>query len=153
MLTGKSPTDEMFKEGLNLHNFVKTALPERLVEITDPILLQERDTGETTSNRTCDASSQRDKIRVQCSNSIFEIGVSCSAEFPTKRMNMSGAASKLCFIRKKFPTQLRRRRPTRNTVQSPGIVKSYIKVIRIYHLVPNSSKVFTSFPKFSDLKL
>ncbi|MFQ6647179.1 hypothetical protein Gotur_018955, partial [Gossypium turneri] len=42
MFTGKRPTDERFKEGLSLHNFVKTALPERMIEIIDPILLQKR---------------------------------------------------------------------------------------------------------------
>ncbi|XP_022744854.1 probable LRR receptor-like serine/threonine-protein kinase At3g47570 [Durio zibethinus] len=122
MFTGKRPTDDMFKEGLNLHNFVKAALPEQIVEIIDPILLQERVAGDTTSNHTCSASSQRDhNILDQCLNSIFEIGVTCSDEFPTKRMNMSDVSSKLCFIRNKlFPTQLRQRRPTRNTVQSPG---------------------------------
>ena len=148
MFTGKRPTDEVFKEDVNLHNFVKAALPERVVEITDPILLQERVTGETTSNHTCNASSQGDNILVQCLNSIFEIGVTCSSELPTKRMNMKDVASKLCLIRNKlFPTQLRQRRPTRNTVQAPGIVISYINVIRIYNLVPNSSKAFTSFAK------
>ncbi|TYH51512.1 hypothetical protein ES332_D10G280700v1 [Gossypium tomentosum] len=40
MLTGKRPTNERFKEGLSLHNFVKAALPNRVVEIIDPILLQ-----------------------------------------------------------------------------------------------------------------
>ncbi|KAB2063996.1 hypothetical protein ES319_A10G258400v1 [Gossypium barbadense] len=42
MFTGKSPIDERFREGLSLHNFVKAALPERIIEITDPILVQER---------------------------------------------------------------------------------------------------------------
>ena len=31
MFLGKRSNDEMFKNGLNLHNFVKMALPERLV--------------------------------------------------------------------------------------------------------------------------
>ena len=31
MFLGKGPTNEMFKDDLNLHNFVKMALPERLV--------------------------------------------------------------------------------------------------------------------------
>ncbi|XVF06902.1 hypothetical protein REPUB_Repub06bG0091200 [Reevesia pubescens] len=86
MFTGKRPTNEVFKEGLNLHDFVKAALPERVAEITDPILLQERVTGETFANHM---SSQTDDILVQCLNSVFEIGVACSAELPTKRMNMS----------------------------------------------------------------
>ncbi|MFQ6647189.1 hypothetical protein Gotur_020119, partial [Gossypium turneri] len=42
MFTGKRPTDEKFKEGLSLHNFVKSALPDRVIEILDPILVEER---------------------------------------------------------------------------------------------------------------
>ncbi|CAL5322649.1 unnamed protein product [Camellia sinensis] len=39
MFTGKRPTDDMFKDSLNLHNFVKIALPYRVVEVADPMLL------------------------------------------------------------------------------------------------------------------
>ncbi|KAE8671962.1 hypothetical protein F3Y22_tig00111877pilonHSYRG00227 [Hibiscus syriacus] len=41
MFTGKRPTDEIFKEGLSIHNFVSDAFPDRMVEIIDHILLQE----------------------------------------------------------------------------------------------------------------
>ena len=36
---GKKPTNEIFKDDLNLHRFVKMALPGRLVQIVDPTLL------------------------------------------------------------------------------------------------------------------
>ena len=39
MFLGKRSTDEMFKDDLNLHNFVKMTLPEQLVQIVDPTLL------------------------------------------------------------------------------------------------------------------
>ena len=39
MFLGKRPTDEMFKDDLNLHNFVKMALPEGLVQVVDQTLL------------------------------------------------------------------------------------------------------------------
>ena len=39
MFLGKRPTDDMFKDGLNLHNFAKMALREKFVRIVDPILL------------------------------------------------------------------------------------------------------------------
>ena len=39
MFLGKKPTDEMFKDDLNLQNFVKKALPGWLVQIVDPTLL------------------------------------------------------------------------------------------------------------------
>ncbi|TQE11926.1 hypothetical protein C1H46_002560 [Malus baccata] len=40
MFTGKRPTDKMFGDSLNLHNFVKMALPGRVTEIADAPLLQ-----------------------------------------------------------------------------------------------------------------
>ncbi|KAG8480043.1 hypothetical protein CXB51_025163 [Gossypium anomalum] len=42
MFTGKRPTGEWFRESLSLRNFVKAALPERIIEVTDPILVEER---------------------------------------------------------------------------------------------------------------
>ena len=41
MFTGKRPTDEMFKDSLNIHNFVRTTVPERVAKIVDPVILQE----------------------------------------------------------------------------------------------------------------
>ena len=39
MFLGKRPTDNMFKDGLNLHKFAKMALLEKLVQIVDLVLL------------------------------------------------------------------------------------------------------------------
>jgi serine/threonine protein kinase len=36
MLTGKRPTDDMFVDGLNLHNAVSSLFPNRIAEILDP---------------------------------------------------------------------------------------------------------------------
>lgn len=41
MITGKRSTDSMFEGGLNLHNFVRIALPCRVKEIVDPMILDE----------------------------------------------------------------------------------------------------------------
>jgi len=38
MMTGKRPTDNMFRESLNLHNYVRMALPDQIVQIVDPRL-------------------------------------------------------------------------------------------------------------------
>ena len=35
MVKGKRPTDEMFKDGFNIHHFANMGLPERLVQIVD----------------------------------------------------------------------------------------------------------------------
>ncbi|XP_022012991.2 probable LRR receptor-like serine/threonine-protein kinase At3g47570 [Helianthus annuus] len=39
MMTGRRPTDPFFQQGLNLHGYVKMALPDRLMEIIEPALL------------------------------------------------------------------------------------------------------------------
>ncbi|KAG8480286.1 hypothetical protein CXB51_024859 [Gossypium anomalum] len=110
MLTGKSPTNERFTEGLGLHNFVKTALPDRVVEIIDPILLQESVRGGIVTDITLNENNLGNDIHLQCLNSIFEIGLTCSTESPSERMDMSNAITKLCSIREKLlrPSRLRR---------------------------------------------
>ena len=51
MFTGKRPTDDIFQNNLNLHDFVKAVLLEQIINIIDPILLRmhERE-GETLTN-------------------------------------------------------------------------------------------------------
>ncbi|TYG51690.1 hypothetical protein ES288_D10G280000v1 [Gossypium darwinii] len=110
MLTGQRPTNERFKEGLSLNNFVKTALPDRVVEIIDPVLLQENVRGGTAAYITLNENNLGNDIHLQCLNSIFEIGLTCSTESPSERMDMSNVITKLCSIRDKLlrPTRLRR---------------------------------------------
>ncbi|CAL2264023.1 unnamed protein product [Prunus armeniaca] len=88
IFAGKRPTDDMFNGDLNLHTFVKMALPERVTDIADSTLFE----GGNNERRV-------EKI-VVCLNSIFRIGIECSAESPTERLkNISDAASELHSIR------------------------------------------------------
>ena len=51
IFTGKRPTHEIFKDGLTIHQYVKTALPKRLLEIVDPSLhVTEPDTRITSNS-------------------------------------------------------------------------------------------------------
>ena len=36
MFTGRSPTDDMFWDGLSLYYFAEAALPDKVMEIADP---------------------------------------------------------------------------------------------------------------------
>ncbi|XP_031250789.1 LRR receptor-like serine/threonine-protein kinase EFR [Pistacia vera] len=92
MFTGKRPTDEMFNGDLNLHDFVKAAIPERVIEIVDPILLQENEGGQTSLRSH---SVQESLI------SIFGIGVTCSSRSPSERTNMDDVTSQLHSIKNK----------------------------------------------------
>ncbi|XVF24098.1 hypothetical protein REPUB_Repub13aG0098100 [Reevesia pubescens] len=102
MFTGKRPTDEMFKEDLNLRNYVKLALPERVAEVTDPILLQEIVREEQVTNNTSNQSKQREERFLQCLISVLNIGVTCSAKSPGKRMSMTNVTAELCSIKDKL---------------------------------------------------
>ncbi|XVF83126.1 hypothetical protein PTKIN_Ptkin16aG0108200 [Pterospermum kingtungense] len=113
MFSGRRPTNEMFKENLNLHKFVKAALPNRVTEITDPILLQEIFRGETMVKNIFNESNQKDNRLLWGLNSIFEIGIACSYESPTERMNIANVVAQLCSIKEKlFPTRSGRTRGT-----------------------------------------
>ncbi|MBA0629676.1 hypothetical protein Godav_024193 [Gossypium davidsonii] len=109
MFTGKRPTDERFKEGLSLHKHVKAALPNRVIEIIDPILLQESVRG-TIIDITLNENRLGNDRHLQCLNLIFEIGLTCSAQSPSERMDMSDIVTKLCSIRDKLfrPTRVHR---------------------------------------------
>ncbi|KAK3426060.1 hypothetical protein EUGRSUZ_F02590, partial [Eucalyptus grandis] len=74
MLTGRRPTEEAFKDHLNLHNFVKVALLDRVMEIMDLAIFN----GESEN----DMEKMRD-----CVASVLRIGVACSMELPWDRMD------------------------------------------------------------------
>ena len=86
IFTGKRPTDEMYRDGSNLHDFVKRAVPEQAKQITDPTFAQE-------------FSSMGSSRILECMNSIFRIGISCSVELPRERMKISDAVAQLCSVR------------------------------------------------------
>ncbi|KAI4313224.1 hypothetical protein L6164_026218 [Bauhinia variegata] len=89
IFTGKRPTDELFKDGMNLHIYVKEGLPMLIKKILDPILLK-------------DLYNQRSRVVEECLISIFEVGLSCSDELPSERMRMEAAAAQLIAIKKKL---------------------------------------------------
>ncbi|XP_048446455.1 probable LRR receptor-like serine/threonine-protein kinase At3g47570 isoform X1 [Pyrus x bretschneideri] len=101
MLTGKRPTDEMFKDGLNLHKFVQIALPELVEEICDPVLLQIKESSTRSngsSNRNQVQDDQRQRVR-KCLVIMARIGVACSADLPRERMDIGLVVDGLCLAR------------------------------------------------------
>ena len=120
MFLGKRPTDDMFKDGLNLHNFAKMALPEKLVQIVDPILLSrevneapiaivaardynngnkvQEDVGAEGISNLC----QMDPNVHKCLVSILETGLACSMESPKDRMKMKEVTRELHLIKSTF---------------------------------------------------
>lgn len=89
MFTGKRPTNDMFKDGLSLHNYAKTALPDGVMNIVDPFLLSERQLLHTCRERV------QDSLRT-----ILEMGVKCSVDSPRARMEMKDVVAQLELVRK-----------------------------------------------------
>ncbi|XP_055826746.1 probable LRR receptor-like serine/threonine-protein kinase At3g47570 [Solanum dulcamara] len=104
MFTGRRPTDEMFKDSLNLHNYANAALPDRVMHITDPILLQERDELGTKYKLDDNTSSAGDMF-LSFLVKVIQIGVSCSVESPKVRKRISDVVGELNSLRKLFLEQ------------------------------------------------
>ncbi|KAM5550993.1 putative LRR receptor-like serine/threonine-protein kinase [Rosa sericea] len=101
MLTGKRPTDDMFRDDKNLHNFVLMALPERVKEICDPVLLQEKESSTSTntaSNRNDVRNDEAQRVE-ECLITIARIGVACSVHLPKARMEIGNVVAELRVVR------------------------------------------------------
>ncbi|KAK2641350.1 hypothetical protein Ddye_023113 [Dipteronia dyeriana] len=102
MLTGRRPTDSKFNDGLTLHDFARTALPERVMEIVEPSLLLE---ARVDSNNVENFARLHGEGRVrveECLVGALRIGVLCSMESPAERMDMTDVVAKLCAVREKY---------------------------------------------------
>lgn len=90
MFTGRRPTDENLKEGLDLHKFVEAAYPEHVMDIVDPCLLFEG------NDRASRVKSQ------ECLVSVLRIGLSCSKQSSRERMQMADVVREMQAIRDVF---------------------------------------------------
>ncbi|CAM8949307.1 unnamed protein product [Rhodiola kirilowii] len=106
MVTGKKPTDEIFKDGLNLHNFCKLALSEStLTDVLDPCLL--------TELYAIANSQMHDDVVLkmrECTAALADIGIGCSMESPDARMDIAHALKELHLIKKKLTAALQSQR-------------------------------------------
>ncbi|XP_030442659.2 putative receptor-like protein kinase At3g47110 [Syzygium oleosum] len=101
LFTSLSPTDNIFRDNLTLHSFVAKALLGRVLEITDGVLLQEREShlGPCSPQQMLFESDGRFQ---ECLVMVFNIGVACSYSMPGRWMSISGIANQLQQIREKL---------------------------------------------------
>ncbi|XP_077231351.1 receptor kinase-like protein Xa21 isoform X2 [Tasmannia lanceolata] len=91
---GKSPTDNLFTDGLTLYQFTKMALPDRVMDITDQKLLSEEF---QVANNNNNHRNMRSRMH-DCVVSMFRVGVSCCAKSPRDRMQMGDVVKELHVI-------------------------------------------------------
>ena len=138
MFTGRRPTDDMFKDGLDLHNFVKMTLPKRLIQVVDPLLLprEVEEMGVATTAMMATKEDDNDSEIVEeanniedsrhidvdmqkCLLSILNIGILCSLESPKERISMEEVIKELQLIKSTFVSLgIRRGRPSKAQVRN-----------------------------------
>ncbi|KAK1610961.1 hypothetical protein QYE76_034634 [Lolium multiflorum] len=102
LFTGKRPTDSEFLQDLNLHRFVEIALRDQVTNMMDLCLLSSL--GEGTE--ITPAAESASEMRTACITSVLHIGILCSKELPTERMQIADATRELLGIKDKYRTHL-----------------------------------------------
>ncbi|KAJ3686391.1 hypothetical protein LUZ61_015555 [Rhynchospora tenuis] len=90
MLTGKRPTDEIFKEGLSLPSFVNEAFPERIMEIVYSAILRQE--SEVESEQPADHRN------IRCMIQLIKVALLCTVELPKHRIKMRQVAAEIAYI-------------------------------------------------------
>lgn len=93
MITGKRPTDPMFKDGLDIITFVSSSnLPDQACHVIDTHLIEE---GKKYNQEGTVAENEF----YQCLVFLLELALSCTRPLPCERTNMKQIASKLHKIK------------------------------------------------------
>ncbi|CAN1139563.1 Probable LRR receptor-like serine/threonine-protein kinase At3g47570 [Linum perenne] len=113
MFTRKRPTNEMFKDGTNLWDFMNEAIPDGITSILDPSMSLPVATSEerrlVVANRTLinpidDGIEETEELNLnesskECLVSVLQIGVSCSTGSAGERMKTADIARKMASVR------------------------------------------------------
>ena len=92
MFTGRNPTDDMFRDSIDLHKFSEDALPDRIWEIADAAMWLHTD---------IDHNSRRSIIE-NFLISIIALGISCSQKQLKERVPIQNAAIEMHHIRDSY---------------------------------------------------
>ena len=85
LITGCSPTDDKFSDGISLHDFVGRAFTKNIHEVVDPTMLQ-------------DDMNAADLMK-NCVIPLIAIGLSCSTTSPKDRPDMGQVSTEILRIK------------------------------------------------------
>jgi len=88
----RSPTDDMFKDGMTIGKLTEINFPDNVLQIADPQLLQELEQREDITMTIRDSGAQT-------LQSVLSIGLCCTKTSPNERISMQEVAAKLHGIR------------------------------------------------------
>lgn len=98
MLTGRKPTDNIFKDGLNICKLVHMAYPDKITEVLDPVLFKE--VGNETNSSNIKFKDLSNSSMEKCIVPLVSIGLSCCRDSARERMEMKDVANKIHAIKK-----------------------------------------------------
>lgn len=101
MLTGRRPTDETFSDGLNLHEFVAKAFPDKICQVLDPYIASSFGSGDEAGNNLDNENRVTVGAR-SCIMHLVKIGLSCSAETPKDRPTIQEVYTEVITIKEAF---------------------------------------------------
>ncbi|XBI39476.1 hypothetical protein VPH35_124238 [Triticum aestivum] len=103
MLTGKRPTDEIFKDGLSLYKFVKKSFPEKIGEILDPRIAPYYGDQDEEAGGTLGQENHHQMAGIMsCIIELVKIGLLCAAEIPKDRPAMQDVYIEVIAIKEAF---------------------------------------------------
>ena len=108
MFIGKRPTDEMFKNGMSIHQFTAMALPEHIMDYVDSSMFFEEDEEDVDDDVEEKQIIEEDfnvnvNSRIKdCLISVFQIGLLCSKTSPDERLPTNVVVNEMKAIRDKF---------------------------------------------------
>ncbi|VAI89588.1 unnamed protein product [Triticum turgidum subsp. durum] len=103
MLTGKRPTDEIFKDGLSLYKFVEKSSPEKIGEILDPGITPYYGDQDEEAGGTLDQENHHQMAGImRCIIELVKIGLLCAAEVPKDRPAMQDVYIEVIAIKEAF---------------------------------------------------
>ncbi|XP_074335404.1 receptor kinase-like protein Xa21 [Apium graveolens] len=99
MFSGKRPTCSsiVMENSNNLHDYVKMAVPQRVMDIVDPRILLDEENPDLPTNESYSRA-----VMQECLTLIFEVGILCSVEMPRERLDTSVALKQLHVARDKL---------------------------------------------------
>uniref|UniRef100_A0A8R7UAH5 non-specific serine/threonine protein kinase n=1 Tax=Triticum urartu TaxID=4572 RepID=A0A8R7UAH5_TRIUA len=101
MLTGKRPTDELFKNGLSLQKFVGNAFPTKIHEILDPnVIIQ--NFGDEGVDINLDQGNHAMVGMLSCIMQLAQLGLSCSTAIPKDRPTMPDVYAEVSAIKREY---------------------------------------------------
>ncbi|CAN1131688.1 Probable LRR receptor-like serine/threonine-protein kinase At3g47570 [Linum perenne] len=119
MFTGKRPTNEMFKDGMNLRDFVKASSHDGITSVLDPSMtIPQATVRDRRQARNREANDNDAQSAKECLVSLLEIGKGCSTDLAGERMKTADIARKMTSVRDTFvaATTIRLHRPLQGSL-------------------------------------